>query len=116
MCKTYDCMGIGLAILVRSLRLKLLSTDCITGALWQLLLQLFLHFLLVHGETRKALATHRSPIEHTWDDLFHNFQFLVFPVYTFALESGMVGPRNCAKDERSPGTVASGEGQILQKV
>jgi hypothetical protein len=28
----------------------------------------------------------------------------------------MVGPWDCAKDERSPGTVASGEGQILQEV
>ncbi len=92
MCKTYDCMGIGLAILVRSLRLKLLSTDCITGALWQLLLQLFLHFLLVHGETRKTLAPYRSPIEHPGDDLFHNFQLFVFPVSAFPLESGMVGP------------------------
>ena len=52
MCKTYDCMGIGLAILVRSFVYPdFISTDCITGALWQLLLQLFLHFLLVHGET-----------------------------------------------------------------
>ena len=92
MCKTYDCMGIGLAILVRSLRFKLISSDWITGALWQLLLQLLLHLLLVHRETRKTLAAHRSPIEHPGDDLFHNFQLLVFPVSAFPLESGMVGP------------------------
>lgn len=49
MCKTYDCMGIGLAILVKKNihRIHFSIIDCNTGALRELLLQLFLHLLLV---------------------------------------------------------------------
>ena len=64
MCRTKDCIGILLAILVIMTNfLSILSLDCSIDPLWKLLLQLLLYFLLVLRISRTPTIPKRySPI------------------------------------------------------
>ena len=90
MCKTYDCMGIALAVLVLHTTSSLiLIIDSLIVAVWTVLLQLLLHILLVHGKQQITLALKRSALDYLGHNILYRLQHTMHTGCDCSLARGM---------------------------
>ncbi len=112
MCKTYDCMGISLAIVVsieplfsntRSITfitdiLSLTFIDCVVVIVWKLLLQLLLPVLLAPRLQRVVVADHGAAPHQVGHSLVPHLQLPMPHESHCTLESCMGKPWEHTKD------------------
>ena len=116
MCKTYDCMGIALAIVVIIDLWRFTYVDRTAPPLWKLLRELFQPPVLAPGAARLE----SDPFGDTSDPLGYSLvphvQHTLFPQPDFALAGGLGGPGEHPEDQGAARGHEPGSRQVLQEV